>query len=146
METFTIRNICDQYHLTPSTLRYYEEAGLLTDVKRNGTKRLYERKHLNRVGAILCFKEAGMSIGQMQTFFLFENTPGKEDELVDMLTKQEVEMREKISSLILNRKHLLRKTQFYADIKQAHENNTSLPDWKDYRNLIVEDHFLDLLK
>lgn len=146
MEFFTIREICDKYDLTTSTLRYYEEVGLLTDVKRDGKKRLYEKKHVNRVGAILCFKEAGMSIGQMQTFFIFENTPGKEGELVEMLVVQEADMREKISSLLLNHKHILRKLEFYTDVKNAQEHNQTPPDWKIYHNKDIHDSFVDSLE
>lgn len=145
MQTFTIREVCNMYDLTPSTLRYYEEAGLLTNVKRDGTKRLYEKKHINRVGAIICLKEAGMSIGQLQTFFIFENTPGKEAELVDILVKQESDMRQNIFSLLHNHKHILRKLKFYTDLKNAHENNTQIPDWKLYRDIEIPDMFLYLL-
>ncbi len=34
MERYTIREVADMFHMEPSTLRYYEDAGLLTNIGR----------------------------------------------------------------------------------------------------------------
>lgn len=51
------------FHMEPSTLRYYEDAGLLTNIGRTPAgQRIYLQCHINRMRTICCFKHAGMSI------------------------------------------------------------------------------------
>ena len=43
MVSYTIRQVATQFHMQPSTLRYYEDQGLLTNVERTETgQRIYE--------------------------------------------------------------------------------------------------------
>ena len=35
--SYTIRQVATQFHMQPSTLRYYEDQGLLTNVERTET-------------------------------------------------------------------------------------------------------------
>ena len=72
MKTYTIREVSERFSLPASTLRYYEEVGLLTEVMRDGKHRMYQDCHLNRLSALCCFKETGMSIAQLQTFSLMK--------------------------------------------------------------------------
>ena len=37
MMSYTIRQVATQFHMQPSTLRYYEDQGLLTNVERTET-------------------------------------------------------------------------------------------------------------
>lgn len=37
MVSYTIRQVATQFHMQPSTLRYYEDQGLLTNVERTET-------------------------------------------------------------------------------------------------------------
>ena len=73
MKTYTIKEISQMFHFPPSTLRYYEEAGLLTDIERTVSgQRIYTDKHVNRLKTICCFKNAGMTISQLKEFFYYE--------------------------------------------------------------------------
>ena len=43
MVSYTIRQVATRFHMQPSTLRYYEDQGLLTNVERTETgQRIYE--------------------------------------------------------------------------------------------------------
>lgn len=67
---YSIREVSAKFNLPASTLRYYEEVGILTDIPRNSSgKRIYLEKHINRLKIICCFKNTGMSIAQLQEFF-----------------------------------------------------------------------------
>ena len=45
--SYTIRQVATQFHMQPSTLRYYEDQGLLTNVERTETgQRIYEDCHI----------------------------------------------------------------------------------------------------
>ena len=76
--------------LPASTLRYYEEVGILTDIPRNSSgKRIYLEKHINRLKTICCFKNTGMSIAQLQEFFQYEQQePSHIDDILKLLTNQ----------------------------------------------------------
>ena len=63
-QTYTIREMSERFGLPASTLRYYEEIGLLTDViHTESKKRIYTQQHINCMTAILCFKRTGLPIG-----------------------------------------------------------------------------------
>ena len=68
--SYTIRQVATQFHMQPSTLRYYEDQGLLTNVERTETgQRIYEDCHIDRLRAICCFKNAGMTIDDLKKFW-----------------------------------------------------------------------------
>ena len=53
-QTYTIREMSERFGLPASTLRYYEEIGLLTDViHTESKKRIYTQQHINCMTAIL---------------------------------------------------------------------------------------------
>lgn len=79
------------FQLPASPLRYYEEIGLLTNVKRTESgKRLYRECHVNRLKTICCFKHAGMTMSQLQEFFGYENDEARHiDDILKLLERQE---------------------------------------------------------
>ena len=61
-ETFlTIRQMCDEFGVTPRTLRFYESKELLSP-ERRGTHRLYTRRDCARLKLILRGKRFGFSL------------------------------------------------------------------------------------
>lgn len=75
MATYTIREVAQRFHVQTSTLRYYEDQGLLCDVERDDAgRRVYTDSHIGRLEAIACFKHAGMSIDELKRFFAYEKT------------------------------------------------------------------------
>lgn len=68
-QTYTIREMSERFGLPASTLRYYEEIGLLTDViHTESKKRIYTQQHIDCMTAILCFKRTGLPIAGIQEF------------------------------------------------------------------------------
>ena len=59
--TTTIREMCDQYGVTPRTLRFYEAKELLFPI-RDGQKRLFTRRDRARLKLILRGKRFGFSL------------------------------------------------------------------------------------
>lgn len=50
--SYTIRQVATQFHMQPSTLRYYEDQGLLTNVERTETgQRAYTKTAISTVCA-----------------------------------------------------------------------------------------------
>lgn len=60
-EFWTIREMCDQFDITPRTLRFYESKELLFP-KRQGQKRLFTKKCRGRLKLILRGKRFGFSL------------------------------------------------------------------------------------
>ena len=74
MAEYTIREVSEMFHLPTSTLRYYEDMKILTNVERTATgQRIYRDCHIGRLRTICCFKNAGMSIAQLKEFFSYES-------------------------------------------------------------------------
>jgi DNA-binding transcriptional MerR regulator len=61
---FSIRELCRQFDVTPRTLRFYEDQGLL-EPRRRGQTRLYSAKDRVRLGLILRGKRLGFSLAQI---------------------------------------------------------------------------------
>lgn len=132
MPNYTIRELSRLTDNTASTLRYYEDIGLLTDVKREGKNRIYNDCHLARLNAIQCFKNTGMSIAKMQEFFRYdENIPCHIDDIIALVTEHEADIEEQIAVLQKELAHIQHKVRFYNGIKSAITENRKWPKWEE---------------
>ena len=134
--SYTIRQVATQFHMQPSTLRYYEDQGLLTNVERTETgQRIYEDCHIDRLRAICCFKNAGMTIDDLKKFFVYEsNEPEHIDEFLDLLESRRESLDEQRRALNEAAMHVQRKLHYYGDIKRAIDAGEDWPDWREYKN------------
>lgn len=109
--SYTIRQVATRFHMQPSTLRYYEDQGLLTNVERTETgQRIYEDCHIDRLCAICCFKNAGMTIDDLKKFFVYEsNEPEHIDEILDLLESRRESLDEQRRALNEAAMHVQRK-------------------------------------
>jgi DNA-binding transcriptional MerR regulator len=64
-KTMTIREMCDEFDVTPRTLRFYEAKELLFPV-REGQKRLFTRRDRARLKLILRGKRFGFSLEEIR--------------------------------------------------------------------------------
>ena len=63
---WAIKQICERTGLSPRTVRYYEEIGLLSDVRRSeGGRRVYGPDALERLGFITRLKALGLSLAEI---------------------------------------------------------------------------------
>ncbi len=136
MKTYTIKEISELFQMPSSTLRYYEEIGLLTNVSRTSSgQRIYQECHINRLKTLCCFKRTGMTISQLLTFFDYEEKETEHiDDILSLLTNQKQTTWEQLVKLQSDYQHIQRKLSYFSDIKTAKETHTSMPQWKDYRN------------
>ena len=62
-ETVTIKEVCEQYGLTPDTLRYYERVGVIPEVSRtSGGIRDYQEEDIKWVENAVCMRDAGVPV------------------------------------------------------------------------------------
>ena len=73
MKEYTIRELSKMFDLPASTIRYYEDEGILTNVGRTSSgQRVFTDGHVNRLRTICCFKNTGMTIAELKQFFAYE--------------------------------------------------------------------------
>lgn len=133
MKNYTIREISEMFELPSSTLRYYESEGLLPEVPKSSSgQRIYSDEHVERLKCINCFKRTGMTIPQLQKFFIYEADEAAHiDKIISLLKDQEQIVNKKLIQLQKDSAHVHHKVEYYSEIKHALENNLPLPVWVD---------------
>ena len=88
--TYTIAQISEKFGVAASTLRYYEDLGLLRNVERaESGHRIYSEDHIGKLEAINCFKKAGMSISEIRDFFEYEKNEAESiDDMMCLLKRR----------------------------------------------------------
>lgn len=134
MNTYTIREISERYQLPASTLRYYEEIGLLENVGRTANhQRIYTDEHLRRLDGINCFKNTGLPIAKIQEFYLYESdVEANIDKIITLVTKHEEDTKQQIAKMQNDLLHIQQKVRFYQGIKDSILSKTERPTWEDF--------------
>jgi DNA-binding transcriptional MerR regulator len=107
--TYSITELCREYDVTPRTLRFYEQKGLLHPARRGWT-RLFSYKDRARLQLILRGKRAGFALEEIKEMLDLYNlrdgqltqlrvSSTKMRERLEALKKQRVEMDEAIADL-----------------------------------------------
>lgn len=92
---FDISEVAKRTGVPASTLRYYEEKGLIASVGRHGLKRLFKDDILQRLALIALGRAAGLSLDEIAHMFSPEGNPqidrkllaAKADELDERMRK-----------------------------------------------------------
>ncbi len=80
-ETWSIRELADEFDVTPRTLRHYEELGLLRP-ERRGTARVFHRRDRVRLALILRGRRLGFPLEEIGTIIdMYDETPGEAGQL-----------------------------------------------------------------
>lgn len=69
MSTLSIGEVARRAGVRASTIRYYEEVGLLPEPERVGGKRRYDEEVLRHLVLIKAAKRAGLTIAEIHTLF-----------------------------------------------------------------------------
>ncbi len=133
MKTYTIKEMSERYQVQASTLRYYEEIGLLENVGRTANgQRIYTDEHIARMDGITCFKNTGLSIAQILEFYRYEgDIQANIDAIIDLVEKHEADTTRQIEKMQSDLLHIRHKVRFYHGIKEAIEQGKSWPDWNE---------------
>lgn len=134
-----IKQAADFFNLTPDTLRYYEQVGVIPPVKRNHSGyRDYTTNDLNWIYLVKNLKSAGLSINSLVEFAaLSQETHSKKVATAqkDILTKQLTEIEDKITEMLQVRDLLAYKIETYdehvAKFKATHDPSEIIePLWQ----------------
>ena len=75
--SFSIRQLCDEFGVTPRALRFYEAKGLVQP-ERKGAERRYSPQHRRRVAMIVRAKDMGLALGEIWELLKAYEVGGKE--------------------------------------------------------------------
>ena len=109
---YQIGELASSLELSPRTIRYYEEIGLLDSVKRiEGTRRVYTDKDLQRLKFVKRLKDLGLTLSEMlelEDIYQIHRTNRKVlPRLLELLDNHTAKIDERISSLIRLKKDIL---------------------------------------
>ncbi|MDH5629217.1 MAG: MerR family DNA-binding transcriptional regulator [Gammaproteobacteria bacterium] len=90
--TFTIRDLAQEFALTPRSIRHYEEVNLLSP-KREGSKRIYSKSDRVRLQLIMRGKRIGLSLSEIHEIITMYALPSGEKKQTQLLLKKIEERR-----------------------------------------------------
>ena len=113
--TYTIGEVAKKLHIPTSTIRYYDNLGLLCTLERSSGKRLFTHNDIDRLATITCLKNTGMTIAKIQEFVELYNTePHSVEVKYDMIATQRHIIQDKIKILEHNLEHSEFKLWFFT--------------------------------
>ena len=135
MNTYTIKDLSKRFNVQSSTLRYYEDIGLLENVGRTeNNQRIYTDEHIRRLEGIHCFKRTGLPIAKIQDFYKYEsNLDEHMEDIIQLVTEHEANIQAKIAELQQELLHIQHKVRFYNGMKEAMDSGKQLPKWGDFQ-------------
>lgn len=84
-QTYSIGELSKEFDITPRSIRFYEEQGLLSP-ERSGQNRIYSKKDRVRLKLVLRGKRLGFSLAETKTLFdLYDTNQNSKEQLEEML-------------------------------------------------------------
>jgi len=102
--TYRIGEIARLLGLSPRSIRYYEEIGLLKPSRSEGGFRLYSKHDLSLIKMVLRFKDLGMTLEEIHALV------GRRDDPIDAATLHSLK-----SALLLRKKDFEEKMKKYSE-------------------------------
>jgi DNA-binding transcriptional MerR regulator len=127
-KTYTISELAYELETSPSTIRFYEEKGLIKPQRSPGNQRIYLKKHRARLKMILRGKRFGFSLDEIAEMIGVEEMNMDEIEQIDrsqrFLDKRVKEIQLRRTELDLLENDLLSFKEKLAKRKCELENKT----------------------
>ena len=81
---YSIRDLAEEFNVTPRALRYYESLGLLAP-ERQGVKRFYDHRQYARLSLICRGRRLGFSLSDIKEFLKLYNLKGQKNNQMHFL-------------------------------------------------------------
>jgi DNA-binding transcriptional MerR regulator len=136
--TYTIRQLCSEFGVTPRALRFYEDKGLLAP-ERQGLNRVYAPRDHGRLQLILRGKRVGLSLAEIRDLLDMYDLP---DGGVAQAARSLATFRERITALEQQKLDIdhavaqLKVTVADLEAKLATINPDLLPRAEDYEQVL----------
>ncbi|WP_303649884.1 MerR family transcriptional regulator [Desulfobotulus pelophilus] len=96
IKMYAISELAAELEISPSTIRFYEDKGLISPERSAGNQRLYSRKHKARLKLILRGKRFGFSLAEIAEMIGYADVPLHE---ADQIRKSLAFGREKLEEI-----------------------------------------------
>ncbi|GAA0360157.1 MerR family DNA-binding transcriptional regulator [Bowmanella denitrificans] len=100
--TFSIGELAKEFDITPRSIRFYEEQGLL-EPDRNGQVRIYQNKDRVRLKLILRGKRLGFSLAETKTLFNLydsdQNSKAQNQVILEMITDKRAVLNQQLEDI-----------------------------------------------
>lgn len=120
--TYSIKEVAALVGLPPSTLRSYEEVGVIPAIARDPSSghRIYTEGDLELLTSVACLSASGMAIADMREF-VRSGLGGDRDisEFISLLEQQDVRLQEEAQIIELRREFLRTKVEYWRAIKSG---------------------------
>jgi DNA-binding transcriptional MerR regulator len=106
--------------LSEHTLRYYERAGLLTPVRRDGSSghRRYSPDDVARIRTLACLRATGLPLDQMRRYFtLAARGRSAAHEVRALLEQQQVALEERMRTMERHLDYVRRKIDYWEALE-----------------------------
>lgn len=99
---YSIGELAKEFDITPRSIRFYEEQGLLSP-ERNGQTRIYHNKDRVRLKLILRGKRLGFSLAETKTLFNLydsnQNSLAQNEVILDMIALKRASMHQQLEDI-----------------------------------------------
>ncbi len=97
---YTIGEVAEMFHLSISTLRYYDKEGLFPKLKRESGIRKFTENEIETLRVIECLKKSGLEIRDIRQFISWcMEGPSTYQKRYDLIQKQKAKVEEEIEKL-----------------------------------------------
>jgi MerR family transcriptional regulator, aldehyde-responsive regulator len=120
----TVQETAERTGLSEHTLRYYERAGLLSAVRRDGSSghRRYSADDVARISTLACLRATGMPLEQMRRYFaLAARGRGAAHELRALLVEQEAALEERMQGMRRHLSYVRRKIDYWKALEAGQD-------------------------
>ena len=123
--TYSIKQVADMMGITTATLRYYDQEGLLPDIKRKNGIRVFEDKDFKWLRVLNCLKNTNMPIKKIKKYCdLAKEGDSTLNERYDLIKEQKENILNQIEQLQYYLKEVEFKEWYYQTaIKEGTEKN-----------------------
>ena len=115
---YTMMQACKEVNMTYAALKFYCNAGLIPNVKRDkNNRRIFDENNINWIKSLSCLKNCGMSIKDMQVYLdLCLQGPKTIPERQDILNVQKEKLLNQLEEIQKSLEYIDHKQQFYQDV------------------------------
>lgn len=126
---YTVKQVAEMMEMSPYTIRYYENAGLIPDVDRSGgNARMFSEYTLGWLRLVHCLRMTGLPIEGVKHYIdLCREGDSTIPERAELIFKQEKSLREQLRALKKQMEVLKYKKKFYQDLLNNHRPDSCNP-------------------
>ncbi|RMC46799.1 MULTISPECIES: MerR family transcriptional regulator [unclassified Lactobacillus] len=127
--TYSVQEVAHKMGLTPYTIRYYDDNGLIPFVKRDqNNNRLFDDVDIEWLQIVVCLRETGMPLKNIRHYLeLVQQGEQTVPERYQIMLRQQQDTLAEISELKQHLATINRKVNHYAEIMQKKQPDSYEP-------------------